>query len=540
MSVEVNPAVSSTIISQIESQKLKGNALVAKGEFGKALEVYEECLSQICHCPGIKLPPSVEYKSPKELLTSAPSEEEVVMLFRKTVPAILSNSALCSMKLENFGDAITQSTQALDISQNSFVKAFFRRGSAYFMLNQFKLAVNDFRRVTQALPHDQDALMRLKEAQKMLQQERFAAAIAADKPTRPSVSGPTLEWKIDTSYKGPTYTRKMFEPEEGEGLSRPEEKLAFFESVLSFMRGQGILDRAVIRDIILDATSQSERLPNVVPIKVPAEGCVKVCGDVHGQFYDLMTIFEKFGLPNATNRYVFNGDFVDRGSFSLEVMLTLYLARLIWPTGVYLTRGNHESREMTMMYGFEGEIRAKSCSSLYDLFLESFEYLPLAHLLENKAFIVHGGLSTQPDVTLEQIGAIERAYARPPPSLMEDLLWADPQDRPGSSPSRRGVSKLFGPDVTDNFLTTNNLKLVIRSHEMKLSGYEATHGGKLVTVFSAPNYCDQMGNKGAVLFFTHKTLTQEPMYEVEYFEATSNKPAIPAMAYANRLVSGGM
>ncbi len=252
---------------------------------------------------------------------------------------------------------------------------------------------------------------------------------------------------------------------------------------------------------------------------------VTVCGDTHGQFYDVMNIFELNGYPSASNPYLFNGDFVDRGSFSVEVILTFLLFKLACPESIYLTRGNHETKNMNRIYGFEGEVKAKFDDKIFDLFLEVFCQLPLAAVIEKKVFVTHGGIPVEP-VSLEEIKRIKRGCEPPEKGLMSDLLWSDPQPMEGKSPSKRGVGFSFGPDITKAFLETNNLNLLVRSHEVKDEGYLVEHGGKTITVFSAPNYCDSIGNKGA---FIHFGKDLEPQF-TQFKEVPH--PSIRPMCYA--------
>ena len=258
-----------------------------------------------------------------------------------------------------------------------------------------------------------------------------------------------------------------------------------------------------------------------------------VCGDTHGQYYDLLNIFDRNGFPHRTNPYLFNGDFVDRGSFSLEVILTLLLFKLSDPECIYLTRGNHETKKMNRIYGFEGEVKAKYDDSIFQLFLEVFEWLPLAAVIADKVFVTHGGLPTEPSVTLNDIASIRRGMEPPETGLMSDLLWSDPQPFPGKSPSKRGVGFSFGPDIAEAFLNRNGLQLLVRSHEVKEEGYLVEHGGKTITVFSAPNYCDTMGNKGAFIHFyggdDRDGNVLEPVFT--QFEAVPH-PDVKPMAYA--------
>lgn len=189
---------------------------------------------------------------------------------------------------------------------------------------------------------------------------------------------------------------------------------------------------------------------------------------------------------------------------------------------------------MTKMYGFEGEIKAKYSDTIYDLFQEVFDTLPLGHVITNgqkKILVVHGGLFSQDGVKLEDIQKVNRFCEPPQEGLMASLLWADPQPQNGRLPSKRGVGFSFGPDVTHRFLNENGLEMIIRSHEVKQLGYEYEADNRLITIFSAPNYCDQVGNKGAFIRFT---TDMEP--NITSFDAVPH-PAVKPMSYANPLFS---
>lgn len=278
-----------------------------------------------------------------------------------------------------------------------------------------------------------------------------------------------------------------------------------------------------------------ETHPSLTEILIPSEAPendpsaaprVTVCGDTHGQYYDVLNIFEMNGPPSHNNPYLFNGDFVDRGSFSVEVILIYLMWKISDPTCIYLTRGNHETKNMNKIYGFEGEVKAKYDDKIFELFLEVFGHLPLAAVIENKVFCTHGGLPTEEGVSLDDVRKIKRGMEPPESGLMSDLLWSDPQPFPGKAPSKRGVGYSFGPDITQKFLEFNNLSLLVRSHEVKEEGYLVEHGGKTITVFSAPNYCDTMGNKGA---FIHFDKSLEPKFT--QFESVPH-PDVKPMAYS--------
>ncbi|XP_072884916.1 serine/threonine-protein phosphatase 5-like [Hemitrygon akajei] len=238
---------------------------------------------------------------------------------------------------------------------------------------------------------------------------------------------------------------------------------------------------------------------------------------------------------NAVHLQLFNGDFVDRGSFSVEVILVLFGFKLLYPNHFHVLRGNHETDNMNQMYGFEGEVKAKYTSQMFELFSEVFQWLPLAQCINSKVLIMHGGLFSEDGITLEDIKKIDRNRQPPDSGPMCDLLWSDPQPQNGRSVSKRGVSCQFGPDVTKRFLEENKLDYIIRSHEVKPEGYEVTHNGKCITVFSAPNYCDQMGNQGAYIHLRGSDL--KPFFH--QFKTVPH-PNVKPMAYANSLLQLGM
>lgn len=308
------------------------------------------------------------------------------------------------------------------------------------------------------------------------------------------------------------------------------------QASIEHFRSQKVVHKRYIAHLLLSAKRYFENLPSLLEIPIPTAAPdpndpslpprLTVCGDTHGQFYDVLHIFQLNGYPSKNNPYLFNGDFVDRGSFSVEVILTLLMFKLSDPDCIHLHRGNHETKNMNKIYGFEGEVKAKYDDKIFELFLEVFAHLPLASVVGGKVFVTHGGLPTEPGVTLADIKKIKRGCEPPNEGLMSDLLWADPQPFPGKSPSKRGVGYSFGPDITESFLKCNGLELLVRSHEVKDEGYLVEHGGKTITVFSAPNYCDSMGNKGAFIHFAQDC---EPKF-TQYVAVPH--PNVRPMAYA--------
>lgn len=239
---------------------------------------------------------------------------------------------------------------------------------------------------------------------------------------------------------------------------------------------------------------------NVQPVQSP----VTICGDIHGQFYDLLQLFRTGGEIPDTN-YIFMGDFVDRGYYSLETFTFLLVLKARYPDKITLLRGNHESRQITQVYGFYDECQQKYANAnAWKYCTQVFDYLTLAALVDGKILCVHGGLS--PDVkTLDQIRTIPRSQEIPHEGAFCDLMWSDPEDidQPWQV-SPRGAGWLFGSQVTHEFVKLNKLDLICRAHQLVQEGYKFMFDNKLVTVWSAPNYCYRCGNVASILALDDK------------------------------------
>jgi serine/threonine-protein phosphatase 5 len=399
------------------------------------------------------------------------------------------------------------------------VKGYYRCGSAKLALGKHQEALKYFRQVVKIVPNDKDARLKLQECEKTVKRLAFERAIAAEQKSAFD------DVKLEDISIEPSY----------EGIHMPTPiSVDFVQNMLNEFKNQKKIHKKYVVSILIQIRQLLSSLPTLVEINISDGEHFTVCGDVHGQFYDLFNIFELNGMPSETNPYLFNGDFVDRGSFSVEVILTLFAFKLLYPNHMYLARGNHESRSMNKMYGFEGEVKAKYSEAVFEMFSEVFCLLPLAHVLNKKVLVVHGGLFSDDNVTLDDIKKIDRNKEPPDTGLMTELMWSDPQPFPGRSPSKRGVGIAFGPDVTERFLSKNNLELVVRSHEVKDEGYVVEHNGKCITIFSAPNYCDQVGNKGAFIRFDS---TLKPNFTS--YSAVPHPPVRP-MFYANNLATFGL
>ncbi|KAL6781519.1 hypothetical protein ACKKBG_A11495 [Auxenochlorella protothecoides x Auxenochlorella symbiontica] len=309
---------------------------------------------------------------------------------------------------------------------------------------------------------------------------------------------------------------------------------------------------------------------NVQHIEAP----VTICGDIHGQFYDLMELFKVGGDCPKTN-YLFMGDFVDRGFHSVETFLLLLTLKVCarvrvhgagpprgrargqpqalgvptapahapprhgahpnpanpcahgcpapqvrYPDRMFLIRGNHESRQITQVYGFYDEcLRKYGSANVWRYCTDVFDYLSLAALIDNSVFCVHGGLS--PGIaSLDQIRSIDRKQEVPHEGPMCDLLWSDPEEGvDGWGLSPRGAGFLFGPEITTQFCQTNNVDLIARAHQLVMEGYKTMFDSKLVTVWSAPNYCFRCGNVAAILSFDEALEQEFRVFEAAEGEA---------------------
>lgn len=305
----------------------------------------------------------------------------------------------------------------------------------------------------------------------------------------------------------------------------------WIEDLIENMRSNKFIHKKYLLQILLNVREIYQNKQSLIDIIIPDDQEFTVCGDIHGQFYDLLNIFNINGNPSNDNPYLFNGDFVDRGAFSVECITALLCYKLLYPESFHLARGNHESRNLNKLYGFEGEVKAKYDLSVYESFCEFFHYLPLAHVLNNKILVVHGGLFSSDGVKLDDIKKVNRFCEPPEKGIMSEILWSDPCKENGRQPSKRGVGLSFGPDIAAKFLDDNKLELLVRSHEVKQEGYEVEPGERVITVFSAPNYCDQMGNKGALIRFKGKEM--KPRF-VQY--TAVDHPKVAPMRYMNPMM----
>eukprot|EP01063_Lacrimia_lanifica_P009934 TRINITY_DN16759_c0_g1_i1.p1 TRINITY_DN16759_c0_g1~~TRINITY_DN16759_c0_g1_i1.p1 ORF type:complete len:333 (+),score=101.29 TRINITY_DN16759_c0_g1_i1:82-1080(+) len=286
-----------------------------------------------------------------------------------------------------------------------------------------------------------------------------------------------------------------------------------------FAKGKQV-STALAAKILETATGIVSGQATVVDVAIPKKETITVVGDTHGQVGDVLEIFRKYGLPTRDRMYVFNGDYVDRGPQGCEVVLLLCGWLICDPTSLYMMRGNHEDRTVTGMYGFAEEARKKYGAAIYDAFVKLFAALPLGAVLQEQVLVLHGGLFRDPQdasalAPLASLRAVTSADRRqhescPPTGLMADILWSDPT--PASHTTALGPNEIrgsgchFDDDTAAAWLDQEGLSMLVRSHEgpdlQDLSdGYSERADGRVVTVFSARNYCGMHGNQGAVVTF---------------------------------------
>lgn len=234
------------------------------------------------------------------------------------------------------------------------------------------------------------------------------------------------------------------------------------------------------------------------PILLELDCPLKICGDVHGQYSDLLRLFDCGGFPPEAN-YLFLGDYVDRGKQSLETICLLLAYKVKYPENFFLLRGNHECASINRIYGFYDECKRRYSIRLWKTFTDCFNCLPVSAVVDDKMLCMHGGLSPELN-SLEQINQVVRPTDVPDTGLLCDLLWSDPEKEiSGWGENDRGVSFTFGPDVVQGFLRKHGLDLVCRAHQVVEDGYEFFARRCLVTLFSAPNYCGEFDNAGAIM-----------------------------------------
>ncbi|CAI2374208.1 unnamed protein product [Moneuplotes crassus] len=242
-----------------------------------------------------------------------------------------------------------------------------------------------------------------------------------------------------------------------------------------------------VREILMDQ-------PCFLELSAP----LKVIGDTHGQYFDLLRLFEYGAFPPESN-YLFLGDYVDRGKQSLETICLLFCYKIKYPENFFLLRGNHECSSINKIYGFYDECKRRYSIKLWKIFSDVFNCLPVAALIEERILCMHGGLSPELK-NFDQIRSLYRPSEIPDTGLMCDLLWSDPEKGcKGWGTNERGISFVFGEKIVDEICENLDIDLICRAHQVVEDGYEFFNNRKVVTVFSAPNYCNEFDNSAAIM-----------------------------------------
>ncbi|GAB2214835.1 hypothetical protein Drorol1_Dr00019199 [Drosera rotundifolia] len=318
---------------------------------------------------------------------------------------------------------------------------------------------------------------------------------------------------------------------------------------------QFFLDCSEIAELCDSAEKIFSGEPTVLQLRAP----IKIFGDLHGQFGDLMRLFDEYGAPSTAGDisyidYLFLGDYVDRGQHSLETIILLLALKVEYPVNIHLIRGNHEAADINALFGFRMEcierMGERDGDWAWRRMNRLFNWLPLAALIENKIICMHGGIGRSIN-HVDQIESIQRPITMEAGSVaLMDLLWSDPTENDsveGLRPNARGPGLVtFGPDRVMEFCNNNDLQLIVRAHECVMDGFERFAQGHLITLFSATNYCGTANNAGAILvlgrdlvvvpklihplppaFGSRETSPERHMEETWMQELNANRPPTP-------------
>ncbi|KAJ3490364.1 hypothetical protein NLI96_g1484 [Meripilus lineatus] len=475
------------------------------------------------------------------------------------------NRAYTRIKLEEHGYALLDAATAIQLDPK-YSKAYYRRATCYLQTLKLKQAIADFKRVLALEPRNNLVKTQLDTTQKLLRKAEFEKAIEMEEEKSPALRCLEIIKEGDNLSSGGCDVEKSYA---GPKLPFQDGKfsitIGFIKEMLEWFKQGKTLPRRYVWEIALGAHDHFTNEDSLVSVDIEEGTTIDVIGDVHGQFYDMLHLFSLTGEPSESHRLLMNGDLVDRGSWSMEVILTALAFKWLYPKRMFINRGNHETKDMNRTYGFEGEAKHKHGEQTYKLFAHIFTTMPLATLINatqapsgkspsailspegrKRYFVVHGGLFSKDDVSLEDIRKIDRIGKQPgQEGLMCELLWTDPQEEPGRGPSKRELrlaqtlhaggalrTALRASFEVTKFGRVGPIPIytVLRTHFQTPDGYAIEHDGLCTTVFSAPNYVDQAGNKGAFI-----RIDSVGNQKYTQFEAKPHPPMKP-MAY----VSGGL
>ena len=333
---------------------------------------------------------------------------------------------------------------------------------------------------------------------------------ASPKMSLQGTSNPTFPSEPDTPHPEPPSDREFFSSTPAKG-----KYLQLINTLLHHGDLADYLKKPFVDSLCEDMIAALKTEPSLLELNIDGEDTLVVVGDVHGQFFDTThhILSQQYDKPEGSpdRRFLFLGDYVDRGPQGVEMIMLLFALKIEYPGRIFLLRGNHEESQTSRIYGFLFEVRSKfNDVSVWAKFNEVFCYLPLAALVtagEHRFMAVHGGLS--PTLAgIEAISGIERTdygslLDNASSDIVDGLLWSDPSDLfPRFARNERGCGYLFGTAATSDFCEQNKLDFICRAHQMTLPGYCWTHENKCLTLFSAPHYCNMATNLGAIILVT--------------------------------------
>ena len=239
---------------------------------------------------------------------------------------------------------------------------------------------------------------------------------------------------------------------------------------------------------VLDAYEEIVRFePNILQISIP----ICLVADMHSQLFDMIKIIETAEKEQNIHRFLFLGDYVDRGDYPVETFLYLCCRKLLDPDNFFMIRGNHETTSVNDIYGLK-----ECCMSVYysnTLFIrmnEVFQSIPIAAVVNKKIFCVHAGISMT-HTTLEEISMIDRFCEIPYKGPLAELTWSDPDEYSQTwQESSRGAGYVFGKPQVEDFFRKNKLEKIVRAHEVQPEGYKWFFGKKLLSLWSAAKYSE--------------------------------------------------
>ena len=357
---------------------------------------------------------------------------------------LYSNRAWVNLKLEKNGAALDDANHAIKWDPDN-IKGYYRRGKANVALLKYEDALIDLEYAYEKYP-EKDVKDKIDEIKFEIEKKKLKNSNLSDSEDEINQKSP--EVLLDLKYienqikkeeeilnskskekNNKLKTRIERKNSDSDAIKKQEykDKLSItktwiIEEVIEDMKNKHYISKLSLLKIILDVTKINMHEPSLIDINIKKNVTFNICGDIHGQFYDLLNIFKLYGYPSENNQYLFNGDFVDRGSFSVECLITLLCFKLLYPKHFYLARGNHESRNLNKVYGFEQEVLTKYDANVYEAFIRFFFSLPLAHCINKEFFVVHGGLFSKDGVTLNDIRKSVNYYGVILLLLMEGIL----------------------------------------------------------------------------------------------------------------------